>query len=307
MKGKQEPAKAYFERARAIAESELGMGPKAVLNFLNLRANDAIECWPSETLIGRSIGSSERSVRTYLANLITGGFVVVVKGGGRGVSNRYRLNLPTQNPETVAGFAAAEGALNPEEFAGFAGGGSVVNPATVALNPANSALNPEKVADYPPISPQIPSGGARKKFQKPNVEQVRQFAESNSLPIGEAEQFCDHFESNGWRVGGRGPMQNWQAAFRNWCRRTPEFKRGAAAGGPVGSLAAAAAWDSLLVAVQTHSSFESNRVRAAVGAHVFAAARAAGGLKRIESSMANSSEQERLKAVFVRAFEGVQT
>ena len=306
MRGKQEPAKAYFERARAISELELSMGPKAVLNFFNLRANDALECWPAESTIGRAIGSSERSVRTYLRQLIAAGSVIMVKGGGRGVSNRYRLNLPTQNPETVAGFAAAEGVLNPEESAGFAGGGSVVNPATVALNPANSALNPEKVADYPPISPQIPSGGARKKFQKPNVEQVRQFAESNSLPIGEAEQFCDHFESNGWRVGGRGPMKNWQAAFRAWCRRSAEFKRGPAVG-PVGSLAAAAAWDSLLVAVQTHSSFESNRVRAAVGAHVFAAARAAGGLKRIESSMANSSEQERLKAVFVRAFEGVQT
>ena len=299
---KQESAKLYFERARAISDLELNMGPKAVLNFLNLRANDALECWPSETTIGRAIGSSERSVRTYLGQLITSGSVIVVSGGGRGVSNRYRLNLPPQNPETVAGFAAAEGALNPEESAGFAGGGSVVNPATVALNPANSALNPEKVADYPPISPQIPSGGARKKFQRPTVEQVRQFAESNSLPIGEAEQFCDHFESNGWRVGGRGPMQNWQAAFRTWCRRIPEFKRGAAAGGPVGSLAAAAAWDSLLVAVRAHSSFEPDRVRAAVGQRSFDAAKAAGGLKRIESA-ANPQELAKCQAEFVRSFE----
>lgn len=304
MKGKQEPAKAYFERARAISELELSMGPKAVLNFLNLRANDALECWPSETLIGRSIGSSERSVRTYLANLIAAGFVELVRGGGRGVSNRYRLNLPTQNPETVAGFAAAEGVLNPEESAGFAGGGSVVNPATVALNPANSALNPEKVADYPPISPQTPSGGARKKFQKPNVEQVRQFAESNSLPVSEAEPFCDHYESNGWRVGGRGPMRDWRAAFRNWCRRIPEFKRGAAAG-PVGSSAAAAAWDSLRAAIKDHSAVEPDRVCAVVGKQAFNAARAAGGLRRIES--AAPSELPRLQAEFVRSFEGASS
>jgi len=134
------------------------------------------------------------------------------------------------------------------------------------------------------------------------VEQVRQFAESNSLPIGEAEQFCDHYESNGWRVGGRGPMQNWQAAFRNWCRRTPEFKRGAAAGGPVGSLAAAAAWDSLLAALRAHSSFEPDRVRAAVGQRSFDAAKAAGGLKRIESA-ANPQELAKCQAEFVRSFE----
>lgn len=36
----------------------------------------------------------------------------------------------------------------------------------------------------------------------------------------EAETFFDHFESNGWKVGGKAPMKNWQAAARNWCRRS---------------------------------------------------------------------------------------
>jgi hypothetical protein len=46
----------------------------------------------------------------------------------------------------------------------------------------------------------------------------------------EAAAFFDHFESNGWRVGGKTPMVNWQAAFRNWLRRRPQFAPAATAG-----------------------------------------------------------------------------
>jgi hypothetical protein len=46
----------------------------------------------------------------------------------------------------------------------------------------------------------------------------------------EAAAFFDHFESNGWRVGGKTPMVNWPAAFRNWLRRRPQFAPAATAG-----------------------------------------------------------------------------
>jgi hypothetical protein len=34
----------------------------------------------------------------------------------------------------------------------------------------------------------------------------------------EAEKFCDHYDSNGWKVGGKSPMKDWKAAVRNWLR-----------------------------------------------------------------------------------------
>ena len=40
----------------------------------------------------------------------------------------------------------------------------------------------------------------------------------------EAAAFCDHYESNGWRVSGRTPMANWRAAFRGWMRRRAQFQ-----------------------------------------------------------------------------------
>ena len=40
----------------------------------------------------------------------------------------------------------------------------------------------------------------------------------------EAAAFHDHFQSNGWRVSGKTPMQDWQASFRGWMRRRAAFQ-----------------------------------------------------------------------------------
>jgi len=48
--------------------------------------------------------------------------------------------------------------------------------------------------------------------------------------VEEAAVFFDHFEANGWRQGGKTPMRDWQAAARNWIRRSSDGSRGAAAG-----------------------------------------------------------------------------
>ena len=45
----------------------------------------------------------------------------------------------------------------------------------------------------------------------------------------EAVAFHDHFQSNGWRVGGKTPMADWHAAFRSWMRRRAQFQPAGAA------------------------------------------------------------------------------
>lgn len=41
----------------------------------------------------------------------------------------------------------------------------------------------------------------------------------------EAEAFWDHFSSNGWKVGGKAPMQDWAAAARGWVKRRHEYQK----------------------------------------------------------------------------------
>ena len=52
----------------------------------------------------------------------------------------------------------------------------------------------------------------------PTVEQVREYAAKAGLNL-DAERFVDYYTANGWKVGGRTPMKDWQAAARNWARR----------------------------------------------------------------------------------------
>lgn len=71
----------------------------------------------------------------------------------------------------------------------------------------------------------ISAAARREKSTKPAripaIEEVKLYASELGLPNSEAEHFFDHYESNGWKVG-RNPIQNWQAALRNWKKRIEE-------------------------------------------------------------------------------------
>jgi hypothetical protein len=79
--------------------------------------------------------------------------------------------------------------------------------------------------------------GARKNtFRKPTIEEVSAYAKAycteNDFHAIAAEDFVDHFESNGWRVGGKSPMKDWQASLRKWIRREQPI-RGSKASRPI--------------------------------------------------------------------------
>ena len=48
------------------------------------------------------------------------------------------------------------------------------------------------------------------------------FLEKDSTRF-EAEKFFNHYESNGWLVGGKSKMKNWEAAARNWLLNSKKF------------------------------------------------------------------------------------
>lgn len=57
----------------------------------------------------------------------------------------------------------------------------------------------------------------RHRFQKPSIEEIRQYCAEKSLSI-DAEQFYNFYESKGWKVG-KSPMVSWRAAVATWVRR----------------------------------------------------------------------------------------
>jgi hypothetical protein len=63
------------------------------------------------------------------------------------------------------------------------------------------------------------------RFAPPTIEEVKIFFSENNMPNADAEKFFNHFESNGWLVGGKAKMKNWKAAARNWISRSAEFNK----------------------------------------------------------------------------------
>lgn len=61
---------------------------------------------------------------------------------------------------------------------------------------------------------------------RPLLEEVKVYFTQNNWQIPEAEKFHNHYESNGWLVGGKTPMQNWKASANNWILNSSKFNDG---------------------------------------------------------------------------------
>ncbi|RIV19744.1 hypothetical protein DYU11_22710 [Fibrisoma montanum] len=70
-------------------------------------------------------------------------------------------------------------------------------------------------------SPSTPDSAAppssRSPMVRPTLEQIKRHFNLMMGPDWLAEDFFDHYESNGWKVG-RNPMKKWQAAANKWIR-----------------------------------------------------------------------------------------
>lgn len=59
------------------------------------------------------------------------------------------------------------------------------------------------------------------RFQKPTIEEIRQYCISRGNQV-DPEQFFNFYESKGWMVG-RSHMKDWRASVRTWEKREKEI------------------------------------------------------------------------------------
>ena len=62
-------------------------------------------------------------------------------------------------------------------------------------------------------------------ISKPTLGEVKLYFSQEKFPNLEAQKFYNYFASIGWLVGGRTPMQNWEAAAQNWMLNTNRFTK----------------------------------------------------------------------------------
>ena len=55
----------------------------------------------------------------------------------------------------------------------------------------------------------------RTRFQKPTLEEVKEYATRNGEAVTDPERFFEYYNANGWKVG-KNQMKDWRAAFRMW-------------------------------------------------------------------------------------------
>lgn len=105
--------------------------------------------------------------------------------------------------------------------------GKVVVPSINSIN----ITNKRNIINYREEN-EISSSEQKKKkkvsssiFTAPTVSEAEQFFTEHHATSLEANRFYNHFQSNGWLVGGRTKMKDWKAAARNWISRSREFNR----------------------------------------------------------------------------------
>ncbi|EKT4500639.1 transcriptional regulator [Flavobacterium psychrophilum] len=67
------------------------------------------------------------------------------------------------------------------------------------------------------------SSAKKEKELTPTIENVKTYFIEHNFPEIEAIKFFNYFSSNGWLVGGKTPMVDWQAAAQNWILNAPKF------------------------------------------------------------------------------------
>jgi len=76
-----------------------------------------------------------------------------------------------------------------------------------------------------------PAGGSNlvqageKAHCKPLLLDVQLFFQQHNYPELEAQKFFHHYQCNGWLVGGKTPMLNWQSSAHNWMLRVKDFSK----------------------------------------------------------------------------------
>lgn len=76
-----------------------------------------------------------------------------------------------------------------------------------------TVINNRERADKPP----------RPRFTPPSEDEAITYFCGQGASAAEAKAFVDYYAANGWKVGGRSAMKDWQAAARNWIRRAGQY------------------------------------------------------------------------------------
>lgn len=156
---------------------------KSICNFTIEKTLEIIKKLESPDSLSRSINDEGRRIER-------------VDGGYRIINYlKYREFTYSDNPDAIRKRKKRE-----EEKIGHVPDMSGHVPDTLLLSSSSESV--------------LEKDHKKKPFQKPSVEDIKQYCKERSNNI-DAEQFFNFYESKGWVVG-KSPMKSWKAAIITW-------------------------------------------------------------------------------------------
>lgn len=208
------------------------LGARLVMLAIADYSDDRGEAYPSVASLARKSGLSERATHYAIAELIEIGELVVEKNAGPRGCNIFRVQLlhgckhstpaksaPVQNTTEKGCKDCTQTVIEPslikKEDASLEESREPKQPGGTA--PERDPSKTDQKKTFPVGSTQNP---------KPTCEQIAARLQHLGMPasvsIYEAEQFAAHYNSNGWKVGGKTKMISWESACVTWKARWSE-------------------------------------------------------------------------------------
>jgi hypothetical protein len=160
---------------------------------------------------------------------------------GSGVTMRTCFNSDTSGETTSGTTSACSTATSSKTSTGTSSStSSATTSGAININTNKPVINTketvenksERASDAPTQNSNNEVSGSKKatddntkRFHKPTLDALESYFESKGALATEAQRFFNHFESNGWKVGGKSPMKDWQAAARNWILNMDKYQR----------------------------------------------------------------------------------
>ena len=205
-----------------------------------------------DAVIARRLGLDNQNANQILTTLLTYGVASRREADGALFCRRMVKDENLRQVRTAAGKKGGNPRLLNQTANQTPTTGDKQIPTPSFSSSITSSIEEREVADATAPAPLIEKVKKEKSAKKPadarkkgpaaptTLAEVQAYA-ADQHPASadaqtEAAAFCDHYESNGWRVSGKTPMANWRAAFRGWMRRRAQFQAAGPAGhGPHGS------------------------------------------------------------------------
>lgn len=73
------------------------------------------------------------------------------------------------------------------------------------------------------VEVKVKKESAERKHERPTLRDAIAYGQEIGMAENDVSSWFDHFEANGWKVGGKTPMRDWRAALRNGKRMAGKF------------------------------------------------------------------------------------